>query len=291
MIIFSGVSVYHLSPKEGNGRSPWAIKKPNGTRYADRIKREAEIMKSLHHPNIIGFRGVMKTEDQRDVLAMEQCTQSLGDIIESRNELGKGPFEPRVIYTVILGVAKALDYLHSRKILHGDIKSYNILIKDDFELVKLCDFGASLELGEDMTAPLEAYTGTMCWNAPETFADGPITPKCDIFSLGLTIWEMLALVPPHSSMDPSMNEDSLLMSEESFTSCNSSFDAKLGKFIYNDINYTCIANRRPFGSMFLEAQTLQILNKLMSEGLQDILSQKGGKLHVPISVVSCFLLW
>lgn len=61
---------------------------------------------------------------------MEECGISLGDLIENRNENKLGPFEPSLILKVILSVCKGLHYLHTeKKIIHGDLKSYNILIK------------------------------------------------------------------------------------------------------------------------------------------------------------------
>jgi PDZ-binding kinase len=52
-------------------------------------------------------------------------------------------------------------------------------------------------LDENGEANAEDYVGTSSWSAPETFEDGPITAKADIFSFGLTIWEMLTLTVPH----------------------------------------------------------------------------------------------
>lgn len=60
---------------------------------------------------------------------MEQCEQSLCDLIESRMEQNLGPFCNKYIEKVAIDIAKALDYLHTSLILHGDIKSGNILVK------------------------------------------------------------------------------------------------------------------------------------------------------------------
>jgi PDZ-binding kinase len=98
--------------------------------YALRLKDEAKILKKLNHPNIIGFRAFVKAVDGRDCLAMEECDTSVGDLIESRSDDGLGPFPAENIRRVALDVAKALDYLHKTcHILHGDIKSFNILVK------------------------------------------------------------------------------------------------------------------------------------------------------------------
>lgn len=60
---------------------------------------------------------------------MEQCEQSLCDLIESRTEQNLGPFPYKYIEKVAADIASALDYLHTSLILHGDIKSGNVLVK------------------------------------------------------------------------------------------------------------------------------------------------------------------
>jgi PDZ-binding kinase len=136
-----GVSVYRLkhSPKVGMPRSPWAVKKicrPNleagvhFDEYALRLKDEANILKRLNHPNIVGFRAFVKGEDGRDCLAMEECDASVGDLIEIRSEQGLGSFPAEKILKVALDISKALDYLHTEcHLLHGDLKSQNVLVK------------------------------------------------------------------------------------------------------------------------------------------------------------------
>jgi PDZ-binding kinase len=106
--------------------------------YAERLKDEAEILKKLNHPNIVGFRAFVKSEDGRDCLAMEKCDASVGDLIELRFEGGFGPFPAGKILKVASDISNALDYLHREcHLLHGDIKSYNILVKGVYMCMNL----------------------------------------------------------------------------------------------------------------------------------------------------------
>ncbi|XP_069668789.1 lymphokine-activated killer T-cell-originated protein kinase isoform X2 [Periplaneta americana] len=143
---------------------------------------------------------------------MEECDSSVGDLIEERVNEELGPFSVEKILKVALDVAKALDYLHREcHLLHGDIKSFNVLVKGDFEVIKLCDFGVSVPLNEDGVLDKAAgshYVGTSCWLAPEALKnDGiiPVTNKADIFSFGLVLWEMMTLKIPN--FDHSLDED------------------------------------------------------------------------------------
>ncbi|KAI5711018.1 hypothetical protein M8J75_013346 [Diaphorina citri] len=201
----TGVGVYAMARGSSNDQnlSPWALKKverkfKGQKAISDRLIVEAKVLKSLSHPNIIGFRGEGKTKDGRVCLAMETCGTSLGDLIEKRREEELGPFPPDTILKVAESLCSALNYLHQEKsLLHGDIKSFNVLIKGDFEQIKLCDFGTPIFLNEQglMADDTQEYVGTELWSAPEA----------DIFSFGLTLWEMLALEPPNMPMSNSVN--------------------------------------------------------------------------------------
>lgn len=194
------------SPKGNCPKSPWAIKniRKNVTgalsnKYQSLLKKEAKILKNLEHENIVGFRGYLTSADGRTCLAMENGGQSLGSLIEIRLEEDLGPFPAKTILKVGLNIARALKYLHTEKnLLHGDIKSHNIVIKGDFEEIKLCDFGVSVKLDNDGVA--HGYVGTPVYSAPECQdnSDEPITSKSDIFSFGLVLWEMIALCAPHT---------------------------------------------------------------------------------------------
>jgi len=208
-----GVSVYlyERSPKAGSVRSPWAMKKINkrvaSSGLADKMEKEAKKLKSLSHPNIIGYRAFKKQPDGVHTLVMEDGQKALFDLIEERNDNDEGPFSAEQIEKVVKCLASALDYIHTEKnFLHGDIKSTNVLVVGDFETAKLCDFSATLAVDvEGMVSDPEAeYRGTEAWSAMEVIKEEIITTKADIFSLGLVVYEMLALHGPH--MDKLGNE-------------------------------------------------------------------------------------
>ncbi|KAM4797766.1 lymphokine-activated killer T-cell-originated protein kinase-like, partial [Urocitellus parryii] len=157
----TGVNVYLMkrSPR-GLSHSPWAVKKINPicsddyrSIYQKRLIDEAKILKSLHHPNIVGYRAFTEASDGSLCLAMEYGGEkSLNDLIEERNKDSQDAFPAAVILKVALNMARGLKYLHQeKKLLHGDIKSSNVVIKGDFETIKICDVGVSLPLDENMT--------------------------------------------------------------------------------------------------------------------------------------------
>lgn len=171
---------------------------------------------------------------------MEICDTSLGDLIEQREQLLAGPLEAPKICKMAIDISSALDYLHTKAfLLHGDLKSYNVLIKNSFEHCKLCDFGVSLPLNSEGYLDLEKnpnarYVGTDLYSAPEIFNAPPqdISTKCDIFSFGLIIFECVSLRPPHyehlealdnSEMSITGSETSLIQPKKLFDDC---IDAK-----------------------------------------------------------------
>ncbi|XP_055845626.1 lymphokine-activated killer T-cell-originated protein kinase-like [Episyrphus balteatus] len=208
------VNVYKLdrSPRCGQIRSPWAVKRisrrargAGKLEYNKRIQEESDILRKLTHPNIVGFRGIQKSEDGMYSLLLECCQTCLGTILENRFEDDLGALPAKNTIKMIFDICKALDFLHNEaKLLHGDLKSSNILVHNDFEICKLCDFGVSLPLDENGFInfdknPEVQYVGTAVWLAPEVIdVEDVIDAKADIFSFGLTIYETISLCPPHT---------------------------------------------------------------------------------------------
>eukprot|EP00092_Neocalanus_flemingeri_P042102 GFUD01045891.1.p1 GENE.GFUD01045891.1~~GFUD01045891.1.p1 ORF type:complete len:305 (+),score=113.27 GFUD01045891.1:108-917(+) len=170
------------------------------SQFGQRLEEEAKVLKTLSHPNIIGYRAFNKKDDGTHALVMEDGHKSLFDIIEERNEAEEGPFPANIIEDVIMWCAKALHYLHTEKsIMHGDIKSGNILVVGEFENVKICDFGVTLPLNSEgkVSNPDTKYVGTEAWSPMEVIKEEEVNNKADIFAFGLVVYEMLALHSPH----------------------------------------------------------------------------------------------
>ncbi|KAG7268526.1 hypothetical protein CRUP_012163 [Coryphaenoides rupestris] len=155
----TGVNVYLMNRVGKLNASPWAVKKINtkctaklNNVYQSRLIEEAKILKGLHHPNIVGFRALTTAKDGTKCLAMEYGgEQSLNDLIEKRKAEKLKAFPAATIEKVALHLARGLQYLHNeKKLLHGDMKSCNVVIKGDFESIKICDVGVSLWLDENM---------------------------------------------------------------------------------------------------------------------------------------------
>lgn len=220
------VNVYKLDrpPSQGNFLSPWAVKRVSKRKNSDvtevfneRIQKEASILRHLRHPNIVGFRGLTKSPDGLKTLVLECCTASLGSILEEKFENESGPLPLKCTLKMITDISSALDYLHTKaNILHGDMKSFNILVNGDFDICKICDFGVSLPLDENglvnfKKCPKLRYVGTNLWSAPEIIDEVDVIDcKADIFSFGLTVYETIALVPPHTlNLNNVSDEESL----------------------------------------------------------------------------------
>ena len=238
----SGVSVYRMdrSPgRHGEPRSPWALKKANISPLLVRERRRVErtleheslMLSRMRHPNIVGFRAAQRLDDGHVCLALEHCELSLYCLIQERACPGGGCvsparstragtiMRPEEIRSVGRAVAAGLNYLHAEhQLLHGDVKSANILLSRDLNEVKICDLGCSLPLAHDLHELQHAtsqYEGTEPWRPPETlpkldadFLEGPddddgtmrVCDRTDVFAFGLVLWEMLSGDVPHAEM-------------------------------------------------------------------------------------------
>ena len=163
-----------------------------------RFKTEAEITCNLSHQNIVTVReyGI---SDGNPFLVMDFIEgQTLRDFMSS----GQKPAENRII-DWILQVTEALEYAHSVKVIHRDIKPGNIVIEDGgpTETVKILDFGiAKLVESENLETTGATRTGelfgTPTYMSPEQCRGGEIDTRSDIYSIGCVLYELASGKPP-----------------------------------------------------------------------------------------------
>lgn len=170
-----------------------AIKKMQvGVNNVTATVKEIKIMKDLKSPFTLKYYGCYNKDDAIWII-MEYCDGgSLQDIIDAR-ENEEVCLTEQQIAQIVAQVLQALEYLHSMKKIHRDIKAGNILLNSQ-GMAKLADFGISAQqVGDEKRT---TTIGSSYWMAPETLMGGGYDSKADIWSLGITIMEMAEGIPP-----------------------------------------------------------------------------------------------
>lgn len=165
-----------------------------------RFQLESQAIARLHHTNIVPIFGVGEHEGQ-PFYAM-QCIRGNGldVLIDHWRRGGVPPAHERWRSIAEFGVqaAEALHYAHEQGVLHRDVKPANLLI-DENQALWITDFGlAKLVGGEDLTASGDVI-GTLRYLAPEALR-GVSDARSDVYSLGLTLYELITLEPPFGDL-------------------------------------------------------------------------------------------
>jgi len=159
----------------------------------ERFRREAEAVASLDYPNILAIYEVSESEDGLPFFSMKLATGG-----SLQNALHAFRDKPRKCVQLMAKVARAVEYAHSRGVLHRDLKPGNILLDERGE-PQVSDFGLAkwLNTNTDLTKSLVTF-GTAGYIAPEQAegAAADLTPAADVYSLGAILFGLLAGRPP-----------------------------------------------------------------------------------------------
>lgn len=154
------------------------------------MQREADIAQQMRHPNIVGVLEFVK-DANFSALVMEyyECEN-----LKSR--LLKSPaFVVEHAHSIITQAASALAYVNQKGYVHRDMKPENVLVADSGK-TKIIDFALAEEIGKKWRFFKPAIAGTRPYIAPETILRKTPDARTDIYSFGVTIYEMLTGRPP-----------------------------------------------------------------------------------------------
>jgi serine/threonine protein kinase len=177
---------------------------------ADAVGAEAALLTSVAHPNVAHCRYCFHDEDKREFfLVMDQLmTKDLASHVKEVNSAKRRvPFPLAVVVDVMLQIARGMEYLHSRKIYHGDLNPSNVLVRtrhgDAHLHVKVAGFGqsaanprpsprASAKAANAINAAVAAANPCI-WYAPEVLEQeaAKCTEKADVYSFGMVCFELL----------------------------------------------------------------------------------------------------
>ena len=163
-----------------------------------RLAAEARAVAGLSHPVIVGIYDV-DAAGESPALVMELVD---GESLAARIAR-TGPLSPSEGAVVAADVAEALFHAHQRGVIHRDVKPGNVLLSSDGR-TRLVDFGIahSLATASERLTLAGTVIGTLHAMAPEQLSGGPITPRTDLYGLGVVLHESLTAKPPYPASSP-----------------------------------------------------------------------------------------
>ncbi|HTZ12264.1 MAG TPA: serine/threonine-protein kinase [Mycobacterium sp.] len=171
--------------------------------FRERFQREADLAGALWHPNIVAVhdRGEF---DGHLWIAMDYVDGT--DVAQLAKRRYPTGMPAQDVCDIVAAVAAALDYAHSRGLLHRDVKPANILItepEDGKRRILLADFGIARPLADISGLTVTNFTvGTLTYAAPEQLMGADIDGRADQYALAATTFHLLAGAPPYEHSNP-----------------------------------------------------------------------------------------
>ncbi|CAN6286850.1 unnamed protein product [Urochloa humidicola] len=173
-------------------------------KHREAFQKEVAVWQKLDHPNVTKFVGASMGTSQLKIPKKGGSTSGSGRAMPNEccvvvvdylhggtlktllyNHRDKKLSYKKVVH-LALDLARGLSYLHSKKIMHRDVKAENMLL-DRKRTLKIADFGVARV--EAQSSDVTGQTGTLGYMAPEVLQGKPYDHKCDVYSFGILLWE------------------------------------------------------------------------------------------------------
>jgi len=164
--------------------------------FIERFHREAKSAARLSHPNIVSIYDVGVAGNDHYIVMEYVKSSTLKKKIQD-----EGPLDILTATRIAKDIASGLTHAHANNIVHCDIKPHNILMTDDGH-AKITDFGIARAVTESTLTYGGSVIGSVHYFSPEQARGGVITPKSDVYSLGIVLYEMLTNRLPFTGDNP-----------------------------------------------------------------------------------------
>jgi serine/threonine-protein kinase len=168
-------------------------------RFEAMFVEEARVVADLNHPNVVQIHDFGRDDEGGYFIVMEWVEGlSLTDYVSAFARVGEQPEWP-IVSAICIEVLRALSAAHSRTdssgrpvpVIHRDVTPSNVLVGDN-GVVKLADFGLARAMDRPRTTDPGIVKGKVAYLAPELLENQKPDPRCDVYSLGVVLWEALA---------------------------------------------------------------------------------------------------
>ncbi|CAL0324426.1 unnamed protein product [Lupinus luteus] len=163
--------------------------------------REAQILSNLHHPNVVAFYGIVPDGSEGTLATVTEymVNGSLRHVLVKKDRL----LDRRKKLIIAMDASFGMEYLHSKNIVHFDLKCDNLLVNlrdPQRPICKVGDFGLSRIKRNTLVSG--GVRGTLPWMAPELLngSSSRVSEKVDVFSFGISMWEILTGEEPYADM-------------------------------------------------------------------------------------------
>lgn len=155
--------------------------------FLERFKREARVLETLQHPNIVRYYDIVESSDVVFILTDFIAGWTLQGELKRQD----GPMDPHESLQFLTPLAAALHYAHREGVVHRDLKPSNILIDENGTLYVM-DYGIARMLSDSstMTVDTTSTVGTPHYMSPEQIMVGEVTPTTDVYALGVMLYQM-----------------------------------------------------------------------------------------------------